>query len=95
MTKTWKTKKLKFLARAFLSLENEKDMLAFLRDIATLEELDALSSRLGAAQMLHDGVPYRDIAKKTGMSTTTITRIANWLRHGEGGYRHALDNEKK
>lgn len=90
MTKTWKTKKLKTLAQALLSLKNEKDMLALLRDIATLEELDELSNRLAAAQMIHDGMPYRDVAQKTGMSTTTVTRIAHWLRNGEGGYENVL-----
>ncbi len=90
MAKTWKTKKLKTLAHALLSLKNEKDMMAFLRDIATLEELDELSNRLAAAQMIHDGMPYREVAKKTGMSTTTVTRIAHWIRKGEGGYDKVL-----
>ena len=33
---------------------------------------------------------YQDIAQKTGLSTTTVTRIAHWLKHGEGGYKTAL-----
>ncbi|HBB37905.1 MAG: hypothetical protein UV82_C0010G0049 [Candidatus Magasanikbacteria bacterium GW2011_GWD2_43_18] len=87
---TWKTTKLKRLAKALLSLHSEKDMLAFLRDIATLEELDALSSRWQVVLELKKGTSYRDIAHKTGVSTTTITRIAHWLEHGEGGYQAAL-----
>ncbi len=88
--KTWKTKKLKNLAKALLSIKKEPDMLAFLRDVCTLEELEELSNRFEAAQRIAEGSPYRDIAKKTGMSTTTVTRIAHWLRHGEGGYEKVL-----
>jgi uncharacterized protein YerC len=34
---------------------------------------------------------YRQISEQTGCSTATITRIAHWLHHGEGGYRMMLD----
>jgi len=35
------------------------------------------------------------MAAVTGASTATITRIASWLRHGEGGYRLILDRLKQ
>lgn len=70
-------------------------MLAFLRDVATLEELESLSSRWDVVLELHKGTSYRNIAQKTGVSTATITRIAHWLRHGEGGYQGALEKIKK
>ena len=92
---TWKTPKLKQLARALLSLRTEDEMLAFLRDVATLEELGELSNRWDIVLQLKNGKNYRDIAVNTGMSTTTITRIAHWLNHGEGGYRTALKRVKK
>ena len=41
------------------------------------------------------GLPYVEIAQRTGASTTTVTRVAHWLRHGEGGYRLALDRLKE
>jgi len=90
MPKKWKIKKIKDLANAFLSLKNEEDMLGFLRDICSLEELDSLASRLEAAKLLKKDLSYREVAKKTGMSTTTVTRIAHWLKHGEGGYEKVL-----
>ncbi|HLD31738.1 MAG TPA: YerC/YecD family TrpR-related protein [Patescibacteria group bacterium] len=74
-----------------MSLKNEKDVLNFLRDLCTLEELEELSQRWETAKLLHQDVPYRQISEKTGLSTTTITRIAFWLRHGEGGYKKALE----
>jgi len=94
-TKTWKTPQLKKLANVLLSINTEAEILAFLRDIATVEELDALASRWHVAQMIHKGIPYRTIAEKTGLSTATITRVAQWINHGEGGYKTALDKAKK
>ena len=43
------------------------------------------------ARLLDDGLHYADISRRTGASTATITRIASWLNHGEGGYRAVLD----
>jgi uncharacterized protein YerC len=42
-------------------------------------------------KLLDQGLPYQEISRQTGASTTTVTRVAHWLRHGEGGYRTALD----
>ena len=91
----WKTQKLKRLAKALLSLHTEDEMISFLRDVATLEELNELSNRWDVVLQLKNGKNYRDVAINTGMSTTTITRIAHWLNHGEGGYRVALKRLKK
>lgn len=91
---TWKTPGLKKLAKALLSLKNETDLLNFLRDLCTLEELAELSSRWEVVQRLNHDESYRIIASKTGASTTTITRVAQWLTHGEGGYRTALKKIK-
>jgi uncharacterized protein YerC len=41
--------------------------------------------------MLDGGTPYARVAAEVGASTTTVTRVAHWLRHGEGGYRIVLD----
>lgn len=95
MTKTWKTKKLKTFANALAHMDDTKDILNFLRDVCTTEELDALSSRFQVAQMLADGETYRSIAQKTGVSTTTVTRIAHWMNEGEKGYAVALKATQK
>jgi TrpR-related protein YerC/YecD len=50
-----------------------------------------MAHRWEVAQLLERGLPYLEIAERTGASTTTVTRVAHWLRHGEGGYRSALD----
>ncbi len=89
--KTWKTKQLKAFAQVLTSISTEKDMLAFLRDVATIQELESLAGRWQVANMIHNGIPYREIAKQTGLSTATITRVAHWINHGEGGYTKALN----
>jgi TrpR-related protein YerC/YecD len=50
-----------------------------------------MAHRWQVARLLEKGLPYLEIAERTGASTTTVTRVAHWLRHGEGGYRTALD----
>jgi TrpR-related protein YerC/YecD len=50
-----------------------------------------MSQRWHIARLLEQGLPYREISEQTGSSTATVTRISQWLRHGEGGYRLVLD----
>ena len=78
------------LVEAFLKLENKTECKKFLRDLCTMKELQSISERLAVMFMVNEGVPYREICKKTGVSTATITRVAQWLKHGEGGYRLIL-----
>lgn len=91
----WKNQKLKNLAKAFLVLDNSHDITSFLRDLCTAEELEDLSKRWDAVLLLAQGKTQREVAKITSLSTTTVTRIAFWLNHGEGGYKKALENLKK
>jgi TrpR-related protein YerC/YecD len=82
------------LADAFLSLRDRDEMLRFLRDLCTLQELEALGHRWQIVNLLERHVPYVEIAERVGASTTTVTRVAQWLRHGAGGYRVALDRAR-
>ncbi len=79
------------LTAALRSCRTDDDMQNFLRDVATLSELQALSERLEVARLLGKGMSYRQIAKETGASTTTVTRVAHFLENGEGGYRRFLN----
>jgi len=76
------------------SCKNEEAMDAFLRDIATLSELQAMSERLEVAKLLSQGLSYRQIAQQTGASTTTVTRVAHFLENGAGGYRDILKTHR-
>ncbi|MHB1639088.1 MAG: YerC/YecD family TrpR-related protein [Candidatus Dormibacteria bacterium] len=63
----------------------------FLRDLCTIQELQALSTRWQVARLLHQGMHYQEIAELTGASTATISRVSSWLRFGTGGYRTMLE----
>ena len=79
------------LSDAFLVLESRDEMQRFLRDLCTLPELEALAHRWQTVRLLEQGIPYVEIAGRVPTSTATVTRVAQWLRHGTGGYRTVLD----
>lgn len=79
------------LADTILLLGSRDEVQRFLRDLCTLPELEALAHRWQTAKLLELGVPYVEIAGRVPTSTATVTRVAQWLRHGTGGYRIALD----
>lgn len=82
------------LFEAILELEDADEVERFLRDLCTLSELQAMAHRWEVAKLVEQGLPYQEISRQTGASTTTVTRVAHWLRYGEGGYRLALERRK-
>jgi len=82
------------LASALKSCKTEQEVADFLRDIGTLSELQAWSERLEVAKQLARGLSYREVAKNTGASTTTVTRVMRFIEDGEGGYRKYLKKLK-
>src|SRR4051794_8765486 len=88
---TWQTPEMEELFATVAQLESRVETQRFLRDLCTLAELEAMAHRWQVVRLLEQGLPYLEIAHRTGASTTTVTRVAHWLRHGEGGYRLALD----
>lgn len=91
----WTNQKTDELFRAILSLKNIEECERFFRDILTLEEIREIAARWHVAKMIDEGISYREIADKTKISTSTITRVANWLHHGMGGYRLVLNRSKQ
>lgn len=83
------------LADAFLALRSRDEVQRFLRDLCTLPELEALAHRWQTVKLLEQGVPYLEIAGRVPTSTATVTRVAQWLHHGTGGYRIVLDRLKR
>lgn len=79
------------LAEAFQTLQTSEEVTRFLRDLCTLPELEALAHRWQTARLVAVGVPYLEVAARVPTSTATVTRVAQWLRHGTGGYRLALE----
>jgi TrpR-related protein YerC/YecD len=82
---------LRDLFDAMTLLDGSDEIALFFRDLCTLSELESMAERWQVAQLVEKGISYRRISELTGASTTTVTRIAHWLRHGEGGYRLLLD----
>lgn len=84
------------LSRALSSIENTELMEKFLIDLCTPAELRALSERWHVARLLDKGEQsYRDINAETGVSTTTIARVARFLKdEPHQGYRTVLDRLK-
>ena len=81
------------LCRALLTPRNEQEMRRLLVDLCTPAEIRTLAERWHVARLL-DGtdLSYRDIHDSTGVSTTTIVRIARFLRQEpHQGYRSAID----
>jgi TrpR-related protein YerC/YecD len=94
-TKSWNTKETKELLRAILSLKNSGEAERFFIDLLTPEEIREFGRRWQAARMIADGVSYREVARMTGLSTATVTRVAKWLNKGMGGYRLLINRAKK
>src|SRR5918992_4149377 len=82
------------LADAVLTLRTRDEARRFLRDLCTLPELEALAHRWQTARLVAENVPYLEIARRVPTSTATVTRVAQWLRHGTGGYRVSLERTK-
>ena len=78
------------LLDAFLVLDNRSEVRQFLRDLCTPAEREAIYDRWRVVLLLREGLSYREIAQRTGVSVTTIGRVARFVDRGEGGYRIAL-----
>lgn len=79
------------LADALLALKRREDARAFLEDLCTPAELEAMTDRWRVVPLLLQGVPYREIHERTAVSVTTIGRVARTLERGAGGYSAAID----
>lgn len=76
------------LCAALLALQDMEQMRAFLEDLCTPAELEALADRWRVVPLLLDQLPYREIHDRTAVSVTTVGRVARCLVQGHG-YRAA------
>jgi TrpR-related protein YerC/YecD len=74
------------LAEALLTMRTVAECRAFLRDLCSPAELQAMADRWAVVRDLGRGLPYREIHGRTGVSVTTIGRVARYLALGNGGY---------
>ena len=79
------------LFEAVISLRTAEECRNFFLDLCTPAELQALVDRWQVVALLEQGLTYRKIHDLTGVSVTTIGRVARFLTDGFGGYRTAID----
>ena len=76
---------------AILTLRSVEECRAFFRDLCTPAEIQAMADRWAVVEWLRRGLPYREIHRVTGVSVTTIGRVARYLASGNGGYTLASE----
>jgi TrpR-related protein YerC/YecD len=74
------------LAHVFAALKGADEVQAFLEDLCTPAELEAMGDRWRVVPHLLKGEPYREIHEHTKVSVTTIGRVARCIERGAGGY---------
>jgi len=83
------------LFRAVVSLQDAHECRNFFKDLCTPAELQALVDRWHVVGLLQQDIPYRRIHDMTGVSVTTIGRVARFLTDGFGGYQVALERSPR
>ena len=79
------------LFEAIKTLDGFEEYRSFFLDILTPAEFQAIKDRWAVATLLDEGYTYREINAMTGVSITTVTRVARFLTDGSGGYQIALE----
>ena len=84
------------LCRALLAPRGSEEMARLLADLCTPAEIRTLAERWHVARLLEEtDLTYREIHEATGVSTTTIVRVARFLRQEpHQGYRMALERKE-
>ncbi len=78
------------LVRALVELDTPERVEAFLADLCTPREICDFAQRLQVARYLDEGFSYVDVQAKTGVSSTTVSRVSKALNGPAGGYRDVL-----
>ena len=86
-----KNEQTELLMQAMLQLNTVEDAYLFFEDICTIAEMKSMAQRIEVAPLLRQGVTYQEIARVTGASSATISRVNRALIYGADGYRRVLD----
>ena len=88
------TNDMDYFFKGVLSLKNIDDCYKFFEDICTIKEMQDLAQRMDVARLLSEGKVYSEIAKITGASSATISRVNKCLMYGSDGYKEILERIK-
>ncbi len=86
----WENRETKELFDVVTKLRNSDEAHRFFRDLCTPEEIDEMARRWQVAKRLAKDESYRKISREVEVSTSTVTRVAQWLYSGKGGYQLML-----
>ena len=88
----WKDEHTDLLAEAILALKDKDEVYRLLDDLCTVNEIKVMAQRVQIARMLgwEKQFTYNEIARTTGASTATISRVKRCLNYGNGGYHTVL-----
>ncbi|MED7789165.1 YerC/YecD family TrpR-related protein [Francisella sp. 19X1-34] len=86
---------LKNLYEIFTSFESIDEAKLFLEDLCTPVDLIAMAARWRVVKELKKDKSYRQIHAETGVSLTTISRVARCLTYGTNGYNTVYNKIKK
>ena len=95
MGKTIRTESVKELFEAILTLENVEECFDFFEDVCTVNEVLSIAQRFSVAKMLKENHTYLEVAKETGASTATISRVNRSLNYGNDGYEMVFSRMNK
>ncbi len=88
---SYPTAAMKELFTAIVSLKSTAEAVKFFRDLLTMAEIREFANRWAMVKLLYRGESYVAIANKLKVSTSTVTRVAHWLKNGFGGYKAIAD----
>lgn len=84
--------KIHHLYTIFKFLHTPEEVENLFKDLLTEHEIKEVSNRWKVAQLLYQKVPYKDIEKETGISSTTIAKISKLLTNRRGGFKKMLEH---
>ncbi len=91
MAKTIRTDAVNDLFDAIMTLKDREEFYSFFEDICTANEILSIAERFEVAKLLYQNNTYIEIAKKTGASTATISRVNRFLGYGNGSCEYVFE----
>ena len=91
MEKTIRTDAVDAFLDAILCLDEKEELYQFFDDVCTTNEVVSVEQHLEEKKMLHENKTYIEIAKETGASTATISRVNRSMIHGNGSYERIFE----
>lgn len=83
------------LYATLVKVKTKEDCALLLEDLCTVNEVLQMAQRVKAAQLLLEGNTYAQAIAKTDISSATLSRVSNCIRHGRGGYKKFVSYDKQ